>query len=583
MRFVRLLPNHPAHAARPLTGRPAVFPIPAMSPPSAPTRALRVTRPSVVGQPAAHTQFLSGMTLLTEMLAATLGPSGGPVASYDKERRAVETLDDAATALRRIISLGRPDLDVGAMLVRSAIWRLEQRAGDGGAAAAVLLHALVANGVRQVVAGANAMRLAEGMRRGLDVALGALRAQAEPAGDEQRLALLARSLMRDDDLAAVLGELSYLLGPDGYLQIESFVAPYLQRAYIAGANYPARIASMYFYSEAAQRRALLVAPAVALVDEALKQTEQVLPLLEGALALGRAALLIVAPEISGAALALLVANHTLPADKRKLALLAVALKASSEERRWVLPDLALMTGASVLGPHSLRNAAAARAADLGSAPRAEFADGSLVVTMEPGRRAAVQGEIGALRARLAGMDGGDAQRPGLVKQLAALAGGIGVLKIGALSQPARDLRKTQAERGWKVLAGAQRGGVVAGGGAALLHCVPAVRALAAEIAEPDVALGARVLADALDAPLRRIMVNAGVAAPAVLVQRLAECGAPFAYDALQGRIVRAPEAGLLDAAEVVAAVLEAAVSAATMALTTDAIVYHRKPEQAKTP
>jgi chaperonin GroEL len=555
-----------------------------MSPSSAPARAPHVTRPSVVGQPFARAQFLSGIALLTEMLAATLGPSGGPVASYDNERRVVETFDDAATALRRIISLGRPDLDVGAMLVRNAIWRLEQRVGDGGAATAVLLRALVESGARQVAAGANAMRLAEGMRRGMDAALDALRAQAQPAGDERRLALLARSLMRDDDLAAVLGELSFLLGPDGHLQIETYVAPYLQRSYIAGAHYPARIASMYFYGEGAnavQRRAVLAAPAVALVDEPLKQTEQVLPLLEGALAAGRSALLIVAPEISGAALSLLVANHTLPADKRKLSLLAVSLKASSEERRWALPDLALISGASVLGPDHLREAASARAGDLGSAPRAEFADGSLVVTMEPGRRAAVQGVIGALRARLAGMDADDPQRPALVRQLATLAGGIGVLKIGALSQPERDLRKTQAERGWKVLAGVQRGGVVAGGGAALLHCAPAVRAPAAEEPEADVALGARVLADALDAPLRRIMVNAGVAAPAVWVQRLAECGAPFAYDALAGRIVHAPEAGLLDAAEVVAAALEAAVSAATMALTTDAIVYHRKPEQAK--
>jgi chaperonin GroEL len=176
------------------------------------------------------------MVTLADMLAPTLGPTGGPVLNFDAARRKVEVLDDAATTLRRILGLGSPDLDVGAMLLRSTVWRLEQQVGDGGATAVVLLRALVDEGMRQITAGANAMRLNDGIRRGAAVAVASLRTQSLPITGERSLAAVARTVMQDDDLAAVLGEMSYLLGADGHLQIESYVAPYLERQYLGGAT-----------------------------------------------------------------------------------------------------------------------------------------------------------------------------------------------------------------------------------------------------------------------------------------------------------------------------------------------------------
>ena len=178
--------------------------------------------------------------------------------SYDGTRRKVEVIGDAATTLRRIISLGKPDLDVGAMLARGVIWRLEQQVGDGGTTAIVLMRALVEEGMRQITAGANAMRLIEGMRRGAVVATDALRTQSIHVAGERSLAAVARTVMQDDDLAAVLGEMSYLLGADGHVQIESYVAPYLERHYLGGAHYGAEIASMYFFSEMTRKRLSLI-------------------------------------------------------------------------------------------------------------------------------------------------------------------------------------------------------------------------------------------------------------------------------------------------------------------------------------
>ncbi len=521
--------------------------------------------------------------MLADMVAATLGPSRGPVLNYEGTRRIVEALDDAATALRRIISLGRPDLDVGAMLARHVIWRLEQQVGDGGATALVLMRALVDEGVRQISAGFNAMRLTEGMRRGAVVAVEALRRQSVQVDGERNLAVVARTVVQDDDLAAVLGEMSYLLGADGHIQIESYVAPYLERQYLGGAHYGAEIVSMYFYTEMERRRSVLVAPAVALLDKPLNEAAQAVALLEATIRAGRKALLIVAPDVSGPALNVLVANQMQPAEKRKAMILAVKLRAVGDERRFALQDLAAMTGAAILGELGERTARDARPEDLGRAQRVEFSDKNLVVTMEGARRAFIQEQIAELSRRLALLPYDEEERPVLVRRLAALSGGVGVLKIGAYHQPEREMRRAKAERAWKVLSAVQRGGVVAGGGAALLHCRSAVLQAAAQESDAECASGMRIVAHALSAPQRQLLCNAGVSFPALILERVAEQGPPMTYDVLRGAIVDAQRAGLLDATDVVTAVLQAAVSGASMALSTDAIVYHRKPQQSFTP
>ncbi len=540
--------------------------------------------PYVATQADARRHLQLGIKRMADVLAPTLGPAGTPVFVEGNSRGRIDLLDDAATVARRIISLGDPRLDVGAMLVRNVVWRVSQRAGDGGATAAVLLRAILDDGLRQVTAGANAMQLVRGVRLGLDTATAALLAQARPCGDESQLAAAARTVTRDDELSAILGEMSYLLGPDAPVQIDTYVAPYLQREYVAGAVYKAKISSAHFYTESERKRAAQAAPAVALLDHNLNSAEQALALLQAAMEAGRSSLLIVAPDVSGAALHLLVANHVQPADKRKMAVLATTIMLLGEERNWALNDLALLSGAAVLGMQTGHGAAKATAADLGFALRAEFSGEKLAVVAEPSRRAEVQGEIALLRSRLDAMPLDEEQRPALERRMAALSGGMGVLKVGAISKLATELRKSQAERTFKVLSSVQRSGLVAGAGAAYVHCVAAVQAAAAASdLDDDVRLGMRVLAGALSAPLRQLLKNAHVEPPAVIIQRVAEAGPQATYDWEQQKVVDAHSAGVVDAADVLVTVLQSAVSGAIMALSTDAIVYHKKPVQSFEP
>jgi chaperonin GroEL len=200
------------------------------------------------------------------------------------------------------------------------------------------------------------------------------------------------------------------------------------------------------------------------------------------------------------------------------------------------------------------------------------------------RRAAVQDEIANVRRALDGATLDDEGRPALARRLAMLSGGMGVLKVGAVSKLATELRKSQAERTLQVLSAVQRSGLVPGAGAAYVHCIQAVQEIADRQELPDdVRLGARVLAEALQAPMRQILHNAGVRPPAVIIDRVLAAGPSATYGWEQAAVVDAHAAGVVDAAGVLLTVLQAATSGASMALSTGAIVYHKKPAQSMEP
>ena len=185
-----------------------------------------------------------------------------------------------------------------------------------------------------------------------------------------------------------------------------------------------------------------------------------------------------------------------------------------------------------------------------------------------------------LRSRLAAMTLDDDDRPILIKRLAAMSGGMGVLKIGADSKVDREVQAQNAERALKVLSGAQQTGVVPGGGAAFVHAIPALDEIESE---GDVAFGVEVVRRALSVPCRQILDNAHVPSSSVLLEKIKEAGPGSTYDVLSAEVVDAVDGGVLDVAKVLKTVLQTAASGALMALTTDTIVYHKSPEQAFNP
>jgi len=275
-----------------------------------------------------------------------------------------------------------------------------------------------------------------------------------------------------------------------------------------------------------------------------------------------------------AALHVLISNHQ--AEKKKLNILAAKIKPVGEERRNALEDMALLTGATVLGQGFTPPPSKATQAHLGRALRVEVDNGQFRLLPQRERLLAAQPEVESIRRRLAEMPQNDEGRPLLMGRLASLSGGMGTLKVGAVGKLEREVLAENAERAFKVLSSAQLTGVVPGGGAALLHARAALKDVQFD---DDARYGVQLIHDALEAPIRQILTNAHVPAPGVIVSRVLDAGPGSAYDVLQERVDDALACGVLDVAGVVEVVLRTAVSTALMALSTDTIVYHKKPKQ----
>ena len=535
-------------------------------------------RAAVAGPEETHENLSSGINAIADLLAPTLGPIGGHVVNERDGTRGPELLDDAATAVRRILSLGDPRIDVGAMLMRHIVWRVAGQVGDGGTATALLTREIYRQALKMLTAGISFRELEIGLKAAAAAVAQSLKEMAYPVETEDDLALVALTVVKDRDLAATIGELSYLLGPDARVSVEKFVAPYLAREYHAGANYKAEIASFHLYTDPIRKWAIYGDSTIALVDDTLSEAGETVALIEAALKMGKKSLVIIASNFKEAALHVMVRNQT--EEKKKISILGVQLKEIGDPRRMAFRDLTTLTGATILGRNYYAYAAKASQADLGEALRVQVDRKTLQLQPYQSRSAAVQETVDQLRLRLEKLRMDDDERPEIINRLAALTGGMGVLKVGTNLKQQRDILSGLSERALTAASQAHKTGVVPGGGAAFVHAREALDDLELE---GEQNFGVKVLRDALDAPFLQLVKNAGIESPSVAALRLEEAGPAYAYDVVKKKLVDAQETGLVDVTGVQTAVLETAVSGALMALGTNTIVYHRDPTQSMEP
>lgn len=539
----------------------------ASQPPSMP-------KPAVLAPPRAPAKLQRGFETLAELLALTLGPVSGHIVSTTTDKPQPELLTDAATVARRFVALPDRGEDVGAMLLRNLAWRVHERVGDGAATTAVLAQAMLSRAARSVRAGANPAIVQRGLRHGAKAAVEALQQQARPVRGVPDLTAVALAVTGHSALSASLGEMFERLGPRAHILVEKYVAPYLEREYLEGGRWSARLASPYFSTAAATQSARLEQCRVALFHGNLATVEDVLPLLEVAAALQPAHLLLVANQISSEALNALTATHR----RGRIRIVAVALKRLGDQQRADYTDLAAFTGAQVLSTDSGESLRAVTVQALGFASEVEAGAESLTVKAGGGMERTIRAEIRALEQRLRALPFGDSEQPELQMRIGRLAGSAGILKIGAYTQAERDWLYQKSEQAIKALAAALEEGVVPGGGAAYARCVPAVEALRRNTADDEAKLGLAAVTFALEAPLRRILANARAGEPGAVLAELQRNGRAAAFDVLRGELVSTRSATFLDSAKVLRVALETAASGALLALSTDAIVLKRKPK-----
>ena len=535
-------------------------------------------RPAVLKSPEAAARLKQGFDTLARLLSLTLGPSQGVVLSSTVLAARPELLSDAATIARRMAALPVPSQDVGAMLLRNLVWRVHERVGDGGATTAVLAQALLNQASRYVVAGANPMLLQQGIRQAAERAVARLQELAEPPKGEQDFIGVAQAVTGIPELSKILGELFDLLGPHAYITIEDYMAPYLERVYLDGGQWKARLISPYLVTSPGTGRSVLAEVSVAVFDGPVTTIEQIRPLLELALQQKPPHLLLAAHSISGEALTSLVATHT---NHPALKIAGLALDRVGEKLQADLQDLALLTGAQLISPATGGQLQNIRPSDLGRARRSEGSTEALFVVGGAGAPAAIRIEIERMQKRSAGLAFDDEERQELELRLGRLSGSAAILKIGALTQSERDVYHQKAEQGVKALRATLEEGVLPGGGASYLHCLSAIEPLTGH--ENDIQLGATALSRALEAPFRQILANAHVENPAVYLHQVIEAGPETTFDAIRQQVLPARQAGLLDPAKVLRVALETAVSGGLMAISTDTMVLKRKPRTSYQP
>ena len=525
----------------------------------------------------AREKILRGATAIADAVRVTLGPRSRSVLIEKKWGKPIVCNDGVTIA--REFALKDPEENLGAQMLCDAAARTGDAVGDGTTTATLLAHAIVADGVRNIAAGASAIDLKRGLDRAAAAAIAALRAQAQPvrsAREKQQVATV--SAHNDTRIGELVAEALEKVGAEGAVTVEEAKGTETTMDVVEGLQFDRGFLSPYFVTDPEKMEAVLEEPVILLCEGRIAHIKDVLPLLEQ-LAKAGSPLLVIAEDVEGEALATLVVNRL------RGVLSAVAVKAPGfgDRRKAMLQDIGILTGGQLVAAElgiKLENVALEH---LGRATRVVAGRETTTIIGGKGDRKAIDARCQELRAQIADATS-DYDKEKLEERLAKLSGGVAVIRVGAPSEAEMKSRHEAFDDAIHATRAAVAEGVVPGAGLALLRCIPPLDAAAAA-ADGDERAGILILRRALEAPARQIAENSGVDG-GVVVDRMRGGTGGFGFDAATRQYVDLVEAGIIDPVKVVRLALENAVSAAGVLLLTDATmtdVPEPKPEGAAAP
>ncbi len=518
--------------------------------------------------------MLRGFGAMARLVAVTLGPIGGKIANAREPSGEPELLSDAATIVRRIIQLPERCEDAGAMMMRHIVWNMRQEMGDGSAVTAVLANSIAQEMHHMITAGANAMMLRRGIEKAVGAALEALDEISVPLEGEERIAAVATAASGDAEIGRLLGEIYDVLGAHANIVIEPYVATFHDRAYHEGARFKGGYLSTYLLTDTTRHLAILDDPYIVCADIDFDSLEHVRNILEQVLKAGGKSVFILCKFMSDKGIGLLSANN----ERGTIRSCAAKIQPVGDLRQGTLENIALLTGAKPLTYKSGVDPDDISLADMGRCERVIVAKDYFMIVGGKGDKAAIRERVQSLRERLRNSMDAE-ERETLRELLKHFSAGVAELRIGALTSQERKALTETAEEAMKTVSAAMEGGIVPGGGAAYLACIPAVEAVEAK---GDEAIGVKIVARALEEPMRQIAINVGVHPPLAIAEAR-KAGVGYGLDARTKKIVHMIDAGIADPTVVVKRALQQAASGAIMLLTTNALVLHRKPKESFEP
>jgi chaperonin GroEL len=509
----------------------------------------------------AREKILSGATQLADAVRVTLGPKSKSVLIQNKWGNPT-VCNDGVTIAKRIDLLD-PEENLGAQMLRQAAERTGEAVGDGTSTSTVLAHAILADGIRNVVAGASAIDLKRGMDRGLSLVMQSLLAQSRPVSTPKEKAQVATLSAHND---AVIGQLVAdaleKVGIEGVVSVEESKTTETVVEVMEGMRLDRGYVSPYFVTDTEKMQAELDDAYLLLCDHKIGVLKDLLPLLE-LIAKSGQPLVLIADDIEGEALTTLVVNQI------RGVLRAVAIKAPGfgDRRKEMLQDIAILTGATLISNELGISLEQVELSQLGRAHRVVVQKDSTALIGGAGKREAIEARLQQIRVQMDNTTS-DYDREKLQERLARLSGGVAVIRVGAPSEAEMKSRKDALDDAISATRAAIAEGIVPGGGLALLKAVPMIAAEEASH-EGDVKTGLQILRRALEAPARFIAENSAVDAGVVIARMLAEPG-NVGFDAAANCYVDMYEAGIIDPTKVVRIALENAVSVASVLLLTEA-------------
>jgi chaperonin GroEL len=510
-----------------------------------------------------------GVDKLADAVKVTLGPRGRNVV-IDKKFGAPTITNDGVTIAREI-DLDDPYENLGAQLAKSVATKTNDVAGDGTTTATVLAQALVHEGMRNVAAGANPMSLGRGMRAAVDAVHAALDKAAIPVEERSAIAGVATISAQDEEVGELIGEAFERVGKDGVITVEESNTMSTELDVTEGVQFDKGYLSPYFVTDSESMEAVLDDALVLLVSGKVGALADLLPLLEKVLSTGGQPLLIVAEDVEGEALSTLVVNSI----RKTIKVAAVKSPFFGDRRKAFMADLAVVTGGQVVSEDVGLSLDSVGLEVLGTARRVTVDKETTTIVDGGGTKDTIGDRIAQIRREIEDTDS-DWDREKLQERLAKLAGGIGVIRVGAATEVELKERKHRIEDAIAATRAAVEEGVIPGGGSALVHAVSAIDALDLT---GDELTGARAVRTALDAPLARIAENAGFEGR-VVVNKVRELGAGQGFNAATGEFGDLAKQGVIDPVKVTKAALGNAASIAAMVLTTDSAVVEKPAEEA---
>ncbi|MGA3354381.1 MAG: chaperonin GroEL [Acidimicrobiales bacterium] len=510
----------------------------------------------------------SGMNQLVDAVKVTLGPKGRNVVL--EKKWGAPTITNDGVSIAKEIELEDPWEKVGADLVKEVAKKTDDVAGDGTTTATVLAGAMVREGLRNVAAGANPMSLKRGIEIGVETAVARLKEVSKEIDAKDQIAQVASISSADDEIGSMIAEAIDKVGKDGVITVEESQTFGMEMELVEGMRFDKGYISPYFVTDPDRMEAVLEDPYVLLVGSKISAVRDLLPVLEKVMQTGKP-LMIVAEDVEGEALATLVVN------KIRGTFRSTAVKAPGfgERRKAMLQDIAILTGGQVITEEvglKLENVALDL---LGRARKVVVTKDETTVVEGAGDDADIKGRISQIKTEIENTDS-DYDREKLQERLAKLSGGVAVIKVGAATEVELKEKKHRIEDAVSTTKAAIEEGVVPGGGVALLRSQQGILD-AAEKLDDDEATGARIVARAVEEPLKQIAVNAGLEG-GVVVEKVKGLKGAHGLNAATGEYEDLFKAGVIDAAKVTRSALQNAASIAALFLTTEAVVVD-KPEE----